>query len=127
MSYHLFLDDERMPSHVNWVKLPEANWIIVRSLEEFKAKVIELGVPEFVAFDHDLCFGHYNYCQTSQDALDLSKKGPTGYDCAVWLIEHCKLNKSEPPMWSCHTRNEMGKYNIDRALHKAHMDHVYED
>lgn len=35
MGYNLFLDDVRIPSEVNWVKLPSVNWIVVRSYQEF--------------------------------------------------------------------------------------------
>ena len=59
MSYSLFLDDCRMPHQVNWVRIPDVEYEIVRSYEDFVAKIEKKGLPEFVSFDHDLCVEHY--------------------------------------------------------------------
>ena len=61
--YHLFLDDERNPSSVTWVRLPYVQWEVVRSHKEFTEFVNDFGLPEFVTFDHDLADEHYKVMQ----------------------------------------------------------------
>lgn len=46
MPWKLFLDDERFPK--------EEGWIIARSSEEAIDLVLRRGMPEEIAFDHDL-------------------------------------------------------------------------
>ena len=47
MSYKLFIDDERFP-------VEEDAWVIARSTEEAKWIVEAYGMPQEIAFDHDL-------------------------------------------------------------------------
>ena len=48
MTYKLFLDDERWPIEDG------TNWVIARSSADAIAAVENLGVPDFISFDHDL-------------------------------------------------------------------------
>jgi hypothetical protein len=47
----LFLDDVRMP--------PDQTWDIVRNYDAFVAYITAHGVPDIIAFDHDLSQEHY--------------------------------------------------------------------
>lgn len=64
MAYNLFLDDERIPSRVTWVTLPDVEWVIVRTQAEFEAFVLENGLAAHFSFDNDLGtgMGEGRYC-----------------------------------------------------------------
>lgn len=110
MTYKLFLDDERNPQDVTWVALPDGPWVVVRSLAEFVGHITEHGVPDFIAFDHDLGPDHYR-----QDYND----GKTGMDCAKWLVVHCLGNGYKLPDFVVHSMNPIGRANIWWLLTKA--------
>ena len=57
--YKLFLDDVRNPKDVKWINLPLGPWVIVRNYHDFVKYITSNGLPEFVAFDHDLGQEHY--------------------------------------------------------------------
>ena len=65
MSYFLFLDDERFPQDVTWVKLPQHNWTIVRNYNDFVRTIESKGIPKEIAFDHDLGHEHYQAYHTA--------------------------------------------------------------
>jgi hypothetical protein len=110
MKYNLFLDDIRVPKDVKWVKLPNVEWVIVRNFDQFVEKIEKDGLPEIIAFDHDLAFDHYNIDNGS--FFPPSHIEPTGYDCAKWLIQYCSDNDIYPPKYFVHSMNEIGKKNI---------------
>jgi hypothetical protein len=81
VSYKLWLDDLR-PS-------PDDMWIVIRSYSNFVKCIEERGLPEFISFDHDL------------------GEGPTGYDCAKWLVDkECLVE------YTVHSANIVGRSNI---------------
>lgn len=118
----LFLDDIRnpkdcanglVPSHLNklfW----ENDWNIVRSYDQFAKWIVSNGLPDFIAFDHDLADVHYT--------MDFSKNKDnqgterTGYDCAKWLGDYCIQNQSMLPDYVVHSQNPVGKLNIQGYL-----------
>jgi|TARA_R110000868_G_scaffold32231_1_gene117459 hypothetical protein len=97
--YNLFLDDIRRPIHVTWIKLPIAEWTIIRNFDDFKKAIELMGVPKMVTFDHDLGSDH-----------------ATGYDCAKWLVEHCDKFKIPFPKYFIHSMNPIGVKNIDSYI-----------
>jgi hypothetical protein len=115
--YNLFLDDERFPSKVTWCVLPtyhDPHWKIVRNYDEFVAAIKELGVPQFVSFDHDLADEHYvEGFAGATPRTDYREK--TGYDCAKFLLAHCMENGHHLPPFAVHSMNPVGRENI-RAL-----------
>ena len=121
MSYYLFLDDERFPQDVTWVKLPPHNWTIVRNYADFVRTIENKGLPAEIAFDHDLGFEHYTALHTTSKLFNgiidyNSFKEKTGYDCTKWLIEFC-LEKNLPfPKFYVHSMNPIGKQNIINAV-----------
>lgn len=67
MSYKLFLDDERNPYKVTWVKLPLGPWVVVRNYDQFIKHITNHGIPSFVSFDHDLADEHYRQSMYDKD------------------------------------------------------------
>jgi hypothetical protein len=112
MSYSLFLDDVRYPKHVTWVKLPDVEWKIARSYEEFVSCIKQHGIPVRVAFDHDLSPIHYGLDWSDNTACDL----PTGYDCAKWLVNLCSEQNKPLPEYYVHSMNPVGAENIEKCL-----------
>ena len=56
--------------------------------------------------------GFRNYEKSKEYQEKQNYKEKTGYDCALWLVEHC-LNTKEPlPEYLCHSMNPVGKTKI---------------
>ena len=95
--WRLFLDDERSPT---W-DLGEV--LIARDCDEAIALVKELGVPEWISFDHDL------------GKFDTGVTKPVATTFLWWLIEQDldgNLDLSEIKRIIVHSRNESGARNI---------------
>jgi hypothetical protein len=118
MQYSLFLDDIRLPKQVTWVDLPLVEWTIVKNYDEFAKTVTKLGLPTFVAFDHDLSAEHYRQSMYNPDGhysnyyTDGTFKEKTGYDCAKWLVNYCDTKHLPFPEYCVHSMNPIGKSNI---------------
>lgn len=139
MSYHLFLDDERLPSHVTWVALPIVVWQVVRNYDQFVDTITNHGVPKFVTFDHDLADEHYRVmaqeCQHAEKRFTIWMPGDdeheglnmtfdygeekTGYDCAKWLVDYCIDNGHRFPEFQVHSMNPIGKQRIIAYIENA--------
>ena len=114
MSYKLFLDDVRRPettfSHMELPVFNAGGWIIVRNYYAFITLIEKKGVPDVIAFDHDLADVHYKKQEFDYDDDNLEK---TGYHCAKWLIDYCIDNKKElPHEIIIHSMNPSGSKNI---------------
>ena len=117
MSYHLFLDDIRLPGEVTWVQLPTPlePWKIVRNFDQFVSAIKCHGLPEFIAFDHDLSYEHY--LTAGEETINYSTFGEkTGLDCAKWLVEYCRDLKVPLPRYVVHSMNPAGCRNIESYL-----------
>lgn len=125
----LFLDDVRTPSHcMSYMPsrigssskvYQSADWVIVRTHDEFVNWIEKNGLPNLISFDHDLSYEHYSQnMYTSEDQYEADIKGspPTGYDSALWLIKYCSYNKKPLPMWIVHSMNPIGASRIENAL-----------
>lgn len=84
--YNIYLDDVRTPV--------ADEWVVVRSYDEFVAKITELGLNniEYISLDHDLGdTAMQEYFQNVSPNYQLNYdniKEKTGLDCAKWLIDH---------------------------------------
>lgn len=114
MSYNIFLDDVRSPkstySYMGLKTFLDDEWITVRNYYAFISLIESKGVPNMVAFDHDLADEHYK----KQD-FDYNKDSgeKTGYHCAKWLIDYCLDNELEvPTKIIIHSMNPYGSENI---------------
>lgn len=121
MGYRLFLDDERDPPRIPWrerlralfarlLGLPPspdvAPWTVVRSYEAAIAVIAERGLPQHIAFDHDLGLGADG------------KPDRSGYDLAKWIVEYVLDHDSDLSgfTWYVHSQNPAGARNIDALL-----------
>jgi len=122
-NYYLFLDDERIPKDVTWINLPAQNWQIVRSYDEFVKFIENNGVPIFISFDHDLAHEHYRQSMYNPDRHYNSYypffKEKTGFHCAKWLVEYCFDNRLDLPNYVAHTKNPIGKENIESIMEQG--------
>ena len=114
MNYKLFLDDVRRPETTfHYMELPvfnEPNWIIVRNYYAFITLIEKKGVPDVIAFDHDLADIHYKVQDFNYEDPDYEK---TGYHCAKWFIDYCMDNNEElPHEIIVHSMNPYGSANI---------------
>ena len=110
--YYLFLDDVRYPNQVTWVHLPQKPYSLVRSYQEFVDSITHKGIPDFVAYDHDLSDAHYGH-GLNGDAIDYSQyREKTGFDCAKWLVSECVKKGVKHPPYVVHSMNPIGKSNI---------------
>ena len=116
--YYLFLDDIRMPEDVTWVRLPEVEWTIIRNYSEFRNIILNLGIPEFVAYDHDLADTHYGD-GLHGDKIDYTKYSEkTGYDCCQFLLNQCNNKGITHPPYVVHSMNPVGASNIRNIIEK---------
>ena len=118
MKYSLFLDDQRTPDQVSWIKLPNTDWTIVRNYDEFVNEILTNGLPEFISFDHDLSLSDAKvYCKNLRENKKIINysdyKEKTGYDCAKWLVSYCQNNRLAVPLYAVHSMNPIGKENIE--------------
>jgi hypothetical protein len=117
----LFLDDERKPSQVTWVKLPnDVIWKIVRSYDQFVRHITEHGLPEVISFDHDLEFDHYKF--SGDFKIDYEKMERSGYHCAKWLLDYLMdRGIKELPEFYVHSMSPVGRENIRMLLLRWEM------
>lgn len=109
MTYKLFLDDIRMPPDY------DEEWVIARNIEDAKWYVEARGVPNWIAFDHDLAQEHYIIGQGSN----------TGYDFAKWFADYVLMNEIDLPEdfnYSVHSMNPVGAKKI-RDYMEEFFDH----
>jgi hypothetical protein len=53
MGYKLFFDDIRVPTDI-YPETKNEDWVIARTVKEFKSAIENMGLPDFVSFDNDL-------------------------------------------------------------------------
>ena len=123
--YNLFLDDIRVPTGVKmalhngqWEKFPSHyTWVVVRSYGKFVTHITENGLPERIAFDHDLASEHYPAGVLSLKPIEYnSYTEKTGYDCAKWLVDYCEKKVLPLPEFYVHSFNPVGRMNIANYL-----------
>lgn len=127
----LWLDDYRDPftEYSEWVTMfspigRDVKIVWVQDYNEFTNWITENGLPDAICFDHDLADEHYCTPESLWDDYEASKAFQekqtytemTGYNCATWLIEYCRLHGVQIPLWASHSANPVGRDNINRAL-----------
>lgn len=117
--YYLFLDDIRMPTDVRWVKLPNVEWTIIRNYSEFRNIILNLGIPEFVAYDHDLSDCHYGFVDLNNNEIPYDAYvEKTGYDCCQFLLNQCNNKSIKHPPYAVHSMNPVGASNIRNIIER---------
>jgi len=116
MKYNIYLDDVRTPiPNTSTHEVPE--WIVVRSYDEFVAKINELGLENIglISLDHDLGDSamkewHTNvYHNYTLDYNNITEK--TGMDCTKWLVEQWLEGKPVVDVF-IHSANAIGSANM---------------
>lgn len=95
----LYLDDLRTPVNNEFE--------VVRSYEEAVTYIVDIGLPDFISFDHDLGIDEHD------------KILPSGYDFAKWLVEadlNGKIDITASFTFTVHSQNPVGKENIEKLL-----------
>lgn len=131
---NIYLDDVRTPLSPNneWVEgVPE--WTVVRSYDEFVAKVTEVGLEniELMSLDHDLGESamkewHKNvYHNYTLDYNNITEK--TGMDCTKWLVE--QWMDGEPVCRvMVHSANAIGAANMMGYINNyKHINRLAQD
>jgi hypothetical protein len=125
MGYHLFLDDDRTPDGVTWVKIPQHRppehtvpWMLARSYHTFIQHVLDYGVPAYVSFDHDLGDNAYAAAVRGDEDYQGEK---TGFDCAMWLVNYCHDNDLQFPQFQVHSMNPIGAKKIRDYIMNASL------
>ena len=118
MKKRIYLDDIRTPVSPNneWVEGIQ-EWTVVRSYDEFVAKVTEIGLEniELISLDHDLGPSamqewHSNVYHNYQLNYDnITEK--TGMDCTKWLVEQW-LDGQPVVDVVIHSANAVGSANM---------------
>lgn len=100
----LFLDDERNPEDVTWITMHEGPWDIVRTMDEFKAYLLEHGIPSVISFDNDLGDGQGE-----------------GIECAQWMVQEAMdgvLTFPEDFSFTIHSKNNIAAMRIASYLNQ---------
>ena len=130
----IYLDDVRTPNDPNneWVNGIE-QWTVVRSYDEFVAKVNDIGLEniELISLDHDLGDSAMHEWKTNVannyklDYNNITEK--TGYDCAKWLVEKWMEGKPVIKVYT-HSANAIGSANIMGYINNyKHVNHLPQD
>lgn len=104
MNTLLWLDDQRDPNSLTWrtkykhVFERNSNVVWAKTYEEFVSWISKNGLPNAIAYDHDL------------------GEGKSGYDAAKWLTRYCDNHKIDLPEWIIQSSNPVGKENINAIL-----------
>lgn len=133
MSYNLFLDDKRTPQSAATYMHPDygdmllrKEWLTCKNYNQFVDAITNKGLPEWIAFDHDLADIHYSVVDTTDwtEYYQREDREMTGYDCAKWLVEYCIENKKLLPNYFIHSMNDVGLHNIKSYLenYKKHCE-----
>ena len=105
--YGIFLDDERNPEDVYWIKYPDyqIKWNVVRNVKDFKGIINSLvyefdacELPDIISLDHDL-----------SERLD-------GAKAARFLANTCAILHKPLPQCFIHSQNPEGAANIKSIL-----------
>lgn len=122
----LWLDDIRDPkdTEIDWMVFSpigrDCKVVWVASYEEFTKWITKNGLPDGIAFDHDLgediAKAKVAKGMSKRQARKEKKSTKTGYDCAKWLLNYCMDNKKPLPLFSSQSANPTGRENILKLL-----------
>jgi hypothetical protein len=105
----LWLDDTRNPYMGAWLYKYAPEYEIKhrvvwnKTYVEFVKWIETNGLPDMIAFDHDL-------------GIEEGSEEMNGHDCAKWLVEYCIDNDKTPPKWVVQSDNPVGRDNINGLL-----------
>jgi hypothetical protein len=109
MKTKIYLDDVKTPL--------EGDWIVVRSYEEFVAKITEIGLEniDLISLDHDLgdsAIKEWKDNVKENFTLDYNNiTEKTGMDCTKWLVEQW-MDGAPVCRVMVHSANAIGSGNM---------------
>jgi hypothetical protein len=109
MKTKIYLDDIRTPL--------EGDWVVVRSYEEFVAKITEIGLEniDLISLDHDLgdsAIKEWKGNVKENFTLDYNNiTEKTGMDCTKWLVEQW-MDGAPVCRVMVHSANAIGSGNM---------------
>lgn len=112
MKYYLFLDDNRLPIYIqDNPNVPKhVPWTTVKSYMEFVEIIEDQGLPEFISYDHDLCYEAIReFLRIEGTNQPFNYKRPfmkkTGMDCLEYVLDICKKYNIQHPPYFVHSSN----------------------
>jgi hypothetical protein len=127
--HNIYLDDMRTPLP-NPTTHDVQEWTVVRSYDEFVAKITEIGLENIglISLDHDLgdsamAEWHNNvYHNYTLNYDNITEK--TGMDCTKWLVEQW-LNGAPVVPVMVHSANAVGSANMMGYINNyRHIHHL---
>ncbi len=104
----IFLDDERFPEDVTWIKYPDGiEWYIVRRMNDLLFAIMNLDEEYCISFDHDI-----------QDFNTFGDEN-TGYTCLKNVVSFCMDTNRSIPICYFHTKNPIGLKNMYQYYENA--------
>lgn len=128
----IYLDDVRTPLP-NLTTHDVSEWTVVRSYDEFVAKIDEVGLEniDLISLDHDLGDSamkewHTNvYHNYKLDYDNITEK--TGMDCTKWLVEQW-MNGKPVCKVMVHSANAIGSANMMGYINNfKHINRMEQD
>jgi len=121
----LWLDDVRNPFVYDWLMRYAPQWdedrdnvVWVKNYTDFCKWITENGLPDTIAFDHDL--SDFQSMKTGfpdiMEDIETPLTELTGMDCAKWLVDYCMDNELPLPKWEIQSANPVGRDNINGLL-----------
>jgi len=102
LPYKLFLDDLRNVPMI-YPQLTNDDFVVVRTVEDFKQVILEQGLPELISFDNDL--GLDSNGEVADD----------GYAAAKWLVYESGLDLRNL-QFKVHSANPVAREQITGLL-----------
>lgn len=124
----LYLDDDREPWQTGGYIYPvelrplylKGKWNIVRNYYQFVEYITNNELPYVISFDHDLGEDEAKALLEQGLSKRIARKHKStvksGYDCAVFLKNFCRLNRLKLPIIRVHSLNPVGAERIKQLL-----------
>jgi len=129
----IWLDDIRNPFKDNWLvdyapDFVNENVIWVKNYNEFTDWIIKNGLPDMIAFDHDLgedeSRERVSRGMSKRKSRGVKRETKSGYECTKWCVEYCMTNKLPYPAYVIQSYNPIGAKNIKTLIenYKKHCE-----
>lgn len=101
--YNLFYDEtHNTTSLYNKTKdkiYKNTKWLEISNYDDFVNHILTNGTPNIISIGHDIV-------DNVEDSSYFQEKYKSGYDCILWLHNHCKNNNLTFPKYIIHTDNK---------------------
>ena len=91
--HSLFVDPKKYPKDITWAYLPDKEYVLIRTFDQFISHIEANGLPEFLSMDHKL-----------------------GLECATWLCLYCKKFNLDIPSYMIHSKNKLESKRVSNIL-----------